>query len=167
MPIKDSLSDYISNVSVKDINQLINSVKDMRIENFKEGYVTIIEGNIPLFNYEYELKLKEDLAKLGITDVFDFDKADLSGMVKDTPDPVAVFDAKHKANIDFSNDGIRAAAATTIGGGLGNAGDFNYLFEVPTIRIDISFDKPYMYLIRDKISGEVWFVGTVYEPTTK
>ena len=166
MPIKDSLSDYISNVSVKDINQLINSVKDMRIENFKEGYVTIIEGNIPLFNYEYELKLKEDLAKLGITDVFDFDKADLSGMVKDTPDPVAVFDAKHKANIDFSNDGIRAAAATTIGGGLGNAGDFNYLFEVPTIRIDISFDKPYMYLIRDKITGEVWFVGTVYEPST-
>ena len=166
MPTKDSLSNYISNVSVKDINQLINSVKDMRIENFEDGYVTIIEGNIPLFKYEYELKLKEDLAKLGITDVFDLNKADLSGMVKDTPDPVAIFDAKHKANIEFSNDGIRAAAATELGGGMGDTGDFNYLFEVPTIRIDISFDKPYMYLIRDKITGEVWFVGTVYEPTT-
>ena len=27
--------------------------------------------------------------------------------------------------------------------------------------------KPYLYLIRDKASGEVWFTGTVYNPTTK
>ncbi len=30
--------------------------------------------------------------------------------------------------------------------------------------IDITFDKPYMFLIKDKNSGEVWFTGTVYEP---
>ena len=63
MPIKDSLSDYISNVSVKDINQLINSVKDMRIENFKEGYVTIIEGNIPLFR-SFQNPLQSSFAAL-------------------------------------------------------------------------------------------------------
>ena len=30
--------------------------------------------------------------------------------------------------------------------------------------IDLDFDKPYMYIIRDKSTGEVWFAGTVYEP---
>ena len=28
----------------------------------------------------------------------------------------------------------------------------------------MTFDRPYMFLIRDKENGEVWFVGTVYEP---
>ena len=30
--------------------------------------------------------------------------------------------------------------------------------------IDLTFDRPFMYLIRDKETGEVWFAGTVYEP---
>ena len=31
-------------------------------------------------------------------------------------------------------------------------------------KIDLTFDKPYMFLIRDKETNEMWFVGTVYEP---
>ena len=48
-------------------------------------------------------------------------------------------------------------------GGLG-AGGFDYSFDVPIEEIDLTFDKPYMFIIRDKNSGEVWFTGTVYEP---
>ena len=108
----------------------------------------------------------EDLKKLGITDVFDDSKADLSGMLKEA-EGFSIVEAKHKAKIEFSNEGIRAAAASEFGG-MGNAGGgFNYLYEVPTKRINITFDNPYLYLIRDKNTGEVWFVGTVYEPITK
>ena len=165
MPNNDILSNYINNVSVDDLNTIINNLKELKIENFDDGYVTLIEGEIPFFKYEYELNLMEDLKNLGIVDVFDNDKADLSGMLKEGG--ASIIEAKHKANIEFSNEGIRAAAATEEGG-LGNIKDgFNYLFEVPTKRIDLTFDKPYMYLIRDKESGEVWFIGTVYEPITK
>ncbi len=165
MPKTTKLSDYVKNINVNDINTLISNLKDMSINNFEEGYVTIIEGKIPLFKYDYEISLKEDLMKLGITDVFDLDKADLSGIIKDLP--AKIFEVKHKATIEFSNDGIKAAAATEIGGGAGSIGSFNYLFEVPTKRIDITFDNPYLYLIRDKDTGEVWFVGTVYDPIQK
>ena len=77
-------------------------------------------------------------------------------------------DVKHKANIEFSNDGIKASAATAMGG-FGAAGGpyFEHLFKVPVKNIDVTFDKPYMYLIRDKATGEVWFTGTVYEPIVK
>ena len=34
----------------------------------------------------------------------------------------------------------------------------------PIEEIDLTFDKPYMFIVRDKETGEVWFVGTVYEP---
>ena len=51
-------------------------------------------------------------------------------------------------------------------GGAGAAdGGFNYWFDVPVKIIDMSFNKPFMYVIRDKDTGEVWFTGTVYEPT--
>lgn len=166
MPKTESLTSYIDKVTVEDINNVINNLKEMKIENFKEGYATIIEGDIPLFKYEYELDLLNDLKKLGITDVFDKTKANLGSMLKNA-NGASIVEAKHKAVIEFSNEGIKAAAATEEGG-LGNANfKFNYLFEVPTVRIDLTFDKPYLYLIRDKASGEVWFIGTVYEPTTK
>ena len=75
--------------------------------------------------------------------------------------------AIHKAKIEFSNKGIKAAAVTLFGGVDAAAFDdviyFNYNFDVPAKYIDLTFDKPYMYVIRDKNSGEVWFTGTVYE----
>ena len=49
-------------------------------------------------------------------------------------------------------------------GGAGGGDPFDYLYQVPVEEIDLTFDKPYMFLIRDKENGEVWFVGTVYEP---
>ena len=50
-------------------------------------------------------------------------------------------------------------------GGMGSTGCwFEYNYEVPVKVIDLTFDKPYLFLIRDKDSGEVWFTGTVYNP---
>jgi serine protease inhibitor len=40
---------------------------------------------------------------------------------------------------------------------------FDYLFDVPVEEIDLTFDKPFLYMIRDTKTGEIWFMGTVYE----
>ncbi|MBR3720319.1 MAG: hypothetical protein IKN09_01065, partial [Clostridia bacterium] len=137
MPKTGTLKEYVDKVTTEDINKVINNLKEMKIENFEEGYATIIEGDIPMFKYEYELNLLEDLKKLGITDVFTVGKASLNTMLKN-PEGIVIAEAKHKANIEFSNEGIKAAAATEEGG-LGNTGGgFNYLFEVPTKRINLT-----------------------------
>ena len=150
-------------MSVELVNKYINDFKPIELSSFDEGYITQITGHIPVFNYDYELKLLDDLKKLGITDVFDSEKADLSNL---TTNKSYISTAIHKANIDFSNDGIKASAAT-LGGGKGATGCwYDYLYEVPIKRIDLTFDKPYLYIIRDKKTGEVWFTGTVYNPTT-
>lgn len=162
MPQQTSLSNFIKDTDSKKKTTLIDNLKDIKIENFKEGVVTKITGQIPLFKFEYELKLMDDLKKLGITDVFDINKANLSGIISDRS--TVISDATHKANIEFSNEGIKAAAATQMGGA-GSAGCwFEYNYDVPVETIDLTFDKPYMFLIRDKATGEVWFTGTVYEP---
>jgi len=30
--------------------------------------------------------------------------------------------------------------------------------------VKVEIDKPFLYFIKDKKSGEIWFVGTLYEP---
>ena len=75
--------------------------------------------------------------------------------------------AKHMAKIEFSNEGIKAGASTILGGAKsdGGGGDrFDYLWDVPIEKIDLTFNKPFLYLIRDKSSGEIWFTGAVYQP---
>jgi len=167
MPTKDNLGDYVSKVSADDLNNIIGGLKTMEGKNFKDGVVTKISGKIPVFDFEYELKLKDDLQKMGVTDIFDINKSDLSNMLGESGTKQRI-DAVHKANIVFSNNGIKAAAVTALGGfGSTTGPHFEHLYEVPVEEIDMTFDKPYMFIIRDKNSGEVWFTGTVYEPLTK
>lgn len=162
MPKDQDINQYIENADNKKINDIITNLKTIELDNFTKGKVTEISGYIPLFKYDYELKLNNDLKELGITDIFDKEKMDLSNM---TSDKNIVIDTKHKANIEFSNEGIKAAAATMVSGlGAASCG-FEHLYKVPVEKIDLTFDKPYIFLIRDKNSGEIWFVGKVVQPT--
>lgn len=161
MPTQDNLSTYIKNINADKINTLINNLKPIELNSFKDGVITEISGYIPMFKFDYELKLVNDLNTLGIKDVFDSDKANLSNL---TSDKAYISNAKHKANIEFSNEGIKAAAATSVGGAGGGMCGFDYKFDVPVEKIDLTFANPYMFIIRDKDTGEVWFTGTVYEP---
>lgn len=166
MPKNVGLAKYIENMKKEEVDSLISGLKNVSIDSFEEGYVTRIRGFIPFFKFEYNLELKKDLEELGITDVFDGEKADLSNLTSSTG--MYIDKAIHKANIEFSNDGIKAAAATAMAGFGATTGPyFEHLFKVPVKEIDVSFNKPYFYLIRDKQSGEVWFTGTVYEPIQK
>ena len=165
MPKKQSLSQYIKTFDAKKANEIIAGTKTITLDNFKEGSVYKITGGVPLFNYDYDLKLKDNLKRLGVNDVFERGKANLSKIADDAE--LFIDQAIHKANIEFSNEGIKAAAATAVGGGRGAGGcpPFIYNYDVPVVEINLTFDKPYLYAIRDKNSGEVWFIGTVYEPT--
>ena len=162
MPKNDSLDNYIKNTNAFKINAIINKLKPIKLESFKEGVITEIRGNIPMFKFDYELNVKEDLQKLGITNVFDSNKADLSNI---SSSKNYIEQAKQKINIEFANEGIKAAAVTELGGwGGGPPCGFDYLYDVPVEKINLDFDKPYMFIIRDKNSSEVWFTGTVYKP---
>lgn len=161
MPTNENLATYIENMNASTINTLINSLKPIELDSFKEGVITHIHGQIPVFETEYNLNLVNDLNKLGITDAFDSAKADFKNI---TEEKFPVNEALHKTNIKFSNDGIKAASVTLCGAGGGEPCVFDYIYEVPVEEIDLTFDKPYMYLILDKDTKEVWFAGTVYNP---
>ena len=60
---------------------------------------------------------------------------------------------------DFSESGIKAAAVTAFAMTFGSALPTSQ--PQPTI---IKLDHPFLFLIRDKNNGTIWFLGTVYQP---
>lgn len=165
MPKTTSLKDYIKDLTTNKLTSTINQLKPIAFENFKDGVITNIVANIPIFKFEDKLNLADTLKGIGITDVFSQTRANLSNLANES-EGLYIGQAIHQTTVDFSNDGIKASAATVVIGGKGaNGCGFRYDFEVPVEKIDLTFDNPYLFLIRDKDSGTIWFVGTVYEPT--
>ena len=167
MPKTGNLATYVANLDAEKAKNLIDGLKDASdINIYKDGVVTKVTAHIPFFNFDHKIELTEALQELGVTDVFSAQDADLSKMLKvnlATESRPYIAAATHKADIEFSNDGIKAAAVTALDG-MGAGGDWDYEWDVPVEEIDLTFDKPFLFLIRDKATGEIWFAGTVYEP---
>lgn len=162
MPKNENLKTYIEKLDSDKLNKITDNLKDVKSENFKDGVVTEIKGIIPKFNFEYQLDILNDLKKLGIKDVFDKESADLSSLIDD--EDAYIETISHKTVIELNQDGIKASAVTPMIGGFGAGESFDYFYDVPKEEIDITFDKPFIFLVRDKNTKEVWFTGTVYEP---
>jgi serpin B len=109
--------------------------------------------SLPQFRAASSLDLQASLKQLGIRQAFDSNAADFSRL---TDESVFVGQAVHRAYIEIDESGTRAAAATgaTIAGK--SAGP-----QLPTI----AFDQPFVFLIRDKLTESILFMGRVTDPT--
>lgn len=106
---------------------------------------------LPKFESSYEKKLNEILKDMGMEEAFDDKKADFS---KINPDiQLVISEVKHKANITVNEEGSEASAATSVSAGPTSA--------PPSFIVN----RPFVYLIRERISGTVLFVGMMKNPS--
>lgn len=106
--------------------------------------------SMPKFTFTKASPLGSILQSLGMTDAFDQTRADLSGI--DGRRDLFIGDVFHQAFIDVDEEGTEAAAATAIV--IGTAG-------VPSSDLTLSIDHPFIFLIRDRQSGLILFMGKV------
>jgi len=145
----------------EDITSFINSdTLDQNVNNLLSKLHTVdneeLSISLPSFNFNYRTSLKEDLETLGIVDAFS-SKADFSNM---SDSPLKVDDVLHKADIKVTESGVKAAAATVI-----IMKDNAFVISDPKETVYLNFNKPFMFIIRDSKTNEVWFTGVVYEPS--
>jgi len=143
-----NLNDYIGNINITDIE---SKLAESSPASSVEGGLII---NIPKFKYDYQLNFVDDLKAMGINQAFN-EEADFSNIT--SLSHFYVSDAVHKATIDFSEKGIKAAAVTVFAMSLGMAP----VQDEPKV---IDIDHPFLFLIRDKNNDIIWFIGAVYEP---
>jgi len=109
---------------------------------------------LPKFKFEREFGLANQLATLGMTDAFDPDKADFSGMTE--KDDLYISEILHKAFVAVDEKGTEAAAATAAIVAATGA---------PVFDVNLTIDRPFIFLIRDLPTGQVLFIGRVLDPT--
>jgi hypothetical protein len=113
---------------------------------------------LPKFKLETSLSLVDTLQFLGITDAFDAASADFSGI--DGRRDLYISQAIHKAVVEVNETGTEAAAATGISIGVETAA-----FHPPTTPIPFHADHPFHFLIRDRQTDSILFLGQVQQPT--
>jgi len=153
----ENLSAFVENVSKEQINEIDKNLK--YASEVEDGVIL----RIPKFKFSHELQLTVDLKNLGIFHAFDMDTADFSKMAEsqDPEENLFVSEALHKADIEFTEKGVKAAAVTVIIMGAGATS-----VQRPTFPHIIVINKPFMFVIRDKKTKDIWFTGTVYEPNS-
>lgn len=114
---------------------------------------TSLQLSLPKFKYESAVGLAEPLAGLGMTDAFDPNKADFSGMSE--KNDLYVSAVLHKAFVAVDEKGTEAAAATAVIVGVTSA---------PLYDVTLNIDRPFIFLIRDIPTGQILFVGRVMNP---
>ncbi len=144
----DGIDSYIENFNNDEFRNLL-STKD----KYKNDDVSL---KLPRFKYNYNFSnLKDVLINMGIKSIFD-NSADLSKMTENNSKDLYVSSINHKTYIEVNEKGTKASAAT------GATVDKMASENVP---IDIEFDKPFIYIIKQSNSDDILFFGVVYTPT--
>lgn len=144
----DGIDSYIENFNNDEFRNLL-STKD----KYKNEDVSL---KLPRFKYNYDFNnLKDILINMGIKSIFD-SSADLSKMTESNSKDLYISSINHKSYIEVNEKGTKASAAT-------NASIDKMASE--DVPIDIEFDKPFIYIIKQNNSDDILFFGVVYTPT--
>ena len=119
-----------------------------------------VELTMPQFEFELGIKLADTLKAMGMPNAFDSAASDFSGVDGRSciagDDPcMLISDVFHKAFVAVDEEGTEAAAATAVTekvvGGIPDP-------------IEVSIDRPFIFLIRDNQTGAILFLGRVLDP---
>jgi serpin B len=108
--------------------------------------------SLPGFKYESEFSLGRILAAMGMPIAFS-GQADFSGMTGNRE--LSISEVIHKAFVAVDESGTEAAAATAV---------IMRATAMPVMPLEITIDRPFIFLIRDIQTGSVIFVGRVMNP---
>ncbi len=112
---------------------------------------------LPRLRLEWSARLSEPLAALGARELFDRDRADLTGL---TPArPAWVGEVVHRAVLRIDEHGLEGAAATAV------VVAMRALVTPPAEPLLVEVDRPFLLLIRHQRTGALYFLTRVTDPS--
>ena len=107
---------------------------------------------LPKFRLVWEDTLNDELKALGMRQAFRQNDARFSRISRSMGDKLYIDFVKQKAFVDVNEVGTEAAAVTVVGIGLTSA------------PVPVRIDRPFVFAIRERLSGSVLFLGKIVEP---
>ncbi len=115
------------------------------------------EGSIvlPKFKIEYGVELRRPLQALGMKAAFDASIADFSGIAP----RLFISAARQKTFVEINEEGTEAAAVSAVGVALTS-------LTLAPKPFQMIVDRPFLFLIEDRQTGAILFMGMVFDPPT-
>jgi serpin B len=140
MPTSESISEFSASLSQAELSRVVSSLAP-----------STLDLAMPSLSLSASHELVPTLKSLGMEDAFDTGTADFSGM---TSTPLFVTDVAQKDTLSVTPWGTEATAATGIG----------MASSARRAALALVIDKPYLFLVRDRQSGEILFEAQVGDP---
>ncbi len=129
--------------------QKMSSLQEMKSERQVRLY-------LPRFKFDTKYFMAEDLKEMGMPTAFS-DVADFSGMTG--KNDLQISEVIHQAFVEVNEEGTEAAAATVVIMDKISAGPPN---QIPVFNAD----HPFIFMITEKVSGNILFMGRVENPNS-
>ena len=113
-----------------------------------------VDLSLPRFKLSHSLALSDSLKQMGMEDMFNEGKADLSGITGEND--LYVSSVLQKVFVEVNEEGSEATAATE---GEERARG------LPPPNQKFNVDHPFLFIIRDKLTGMILFQGRVVDPS--
>jgi serpin B len=144
LPKAGNIKSFENTVNASAIATIIKDIKPRQVAL-----------SLPKFTFESSFNLNKMLSQLGMPLAFSSSDADFSGM---TGKPeLFISDVIHKAFIAVDEAGTEAAAATAL---------IMKATSAPQAPVQVTVDRPFIFLIRDIKTGTILFVGRILNPNT-
>jgi serpin B len=139
----------------KSLNDVVENMTDQNWKTWTDSFYENKDFDIyiPKFKFEYKKKLNDVLISLGLGEAFsghaDFTKINPQGNL-------SISEVMHKTFIEVNEEGTEAAAVTSVTIRLTSIGPSN----------EFRADHPFIFVIRERTTGTIMFMGKVIEPET-
>ncbi len=142
--------------SSSDVNALI---KRLTPNTWREAQAAVQVADVGLYlpkiKLSWKAQLLPELSSLGMRDMQNPLVADFSKLAQGArPGDLYITKVQHDSYVDVNEVGTEAAAVTTVGVGVTSV----------CLTCDVRIDRPYLFAIRERLSGTVLFVGKIVRP---
>lgn len=110
-----------------------------------------VEVTIPRFSFSSKFELSDPLITLGMPSAFGLGMTDFTGITRS--DPLFISGVYHEAFVNVDEVGTEAAGATGV------------VIDRTSVPGSFRADRPFLFLIRDHVTGSLLFLGRVADPT--
>ncbi len=143
-----SIADFAASLSSDTLLSYLDSAEE-----------TLVNFSMPKWNVSYGANLNDILQSMGLTNVFDAERADLSRMGKGVDGtPLYLSKVLQKVRVIVDEEGTEAAAVTEAAMATGAMLPENPPFE-------LHLDRPFVYAIVDRTTGVPLFIGSLDDPS--
>ena len=139
-----SLAEYVSGLTGERLSRMLGAVRED----------VPVFAAIPRFTTEYTGELDQALTDMGMGDLFDPSKADLSAMGTCSAGPLYVSRVLHKTYLAVDEQGTQAGAATAVEVEAGAAMQYE----------TVTLNRPFLYMILDTKTNVPIFIGAMADP---